>query len=210
MVLRLDPFCHGPAQEALTATQFHPGQPSCGWDDHGLLWIHHLHHFSSHYCYFYFWPKGCAIEGFMATLGGEVALWSLVRLAIERYIVVCKPMETSNSSHAMAGIAFTWVMAHSCAAPPLVEWPRCSNIVTIKLVILMVVGFLVAWTPYANVATWIFLNKGAAFTAQVMAIPAFFSKSSIIFNPIIYVLLNKQWKEYQPWVSRTQLVDLQK
>lgn len=60
------------------------------------------------------------------------------------------------------------------------------------MVILMVVGFLVAWVPYASVAAWIFFNKGAAFSAQFMAIPAFFSKSSAIFNPIIYVLLNKQ------------------
>lgn len=58
--------------------------------------------------------------------------------------------------------------------------------------VLMVIGFLVAWTPYATVAAWIFFNKGAAFTAQFMAIPAFFSKSSALFNPIIYVLLNKQ------------------
>lgn len=62
------------------------------------------------------------------------------------------------------------------------------------MVILMVLGFLVAWTPYASVAAWIFFNKGAAFSAQFMAVPAFFSKSSSIFNPIIYVLLNKQFR----------------
>lgn len=56
----------------------------------------------------------------------------------------------------------------------------------------MVVGFLVAWVPYASVAAWIFFNKGAAFSAQFMALPAFFSKTSALFNPIIYVLLNKQ------------------
>lgn len=65
--------------------------------------------------------------------------------------------------------------------------------------VLMVIGFLVAWTPYATVAAWIFFNKGAAFTAQFMAIPAFFSKSSALFNPVIYVLLNKQVSlELQP------------
>lgn len=58
--------------------------------------------------------------------------------------------------------------------------------------ILMVFGFLVAWTPYASLAAWIFLNKGAAFTAISMAIPAFFTKSSALYNPIIYVLMNKQ------------------
>ncbi|XP_027031952.1 green-sensitive opsin-3 [Tachysurus fulvidraco] len=213
--------------------------------------------------YFYFGPTACAIEGFMATLGGQVALWSLVVLAIERYIVVCKPMGSFkfSSTHASGGIAFTWFMAMTCAGPPLVGWsryipeglqcscgpdyytlnPKYNNesyviymflvhfllpvtiifftygrlVCTVKaaaaaqqesastqkaekevtrMVILMVVGFLVAWVPYASVAAWIFLNKGAAFSAQFMAIPSFFSKTSVLFNPIIYVLLNKQFR----------------
>lgn len=61
-----------------------------------------------------------------------------------------------------------------------------------RMCFLMVMGFLVAWTPYASFAAWIFFNKGAAFSATAMAIPAFFSKSSALFNPIIYVLMNKQ------------------
>lgn len=57
---------------------------------------------------------------------GEVALWSLVVLAVERYIVVCKPMGsfTFTSTHAGAGVAFTWIAAMACAAPPLVGWSR--------------------------------------------------------------------------------------
>ncbi|KAJ8257215.1 hypothetical protein GJAV_G00183150 [Gymnothorax javanicus] len=213
--------------------------------------------------YFVFGPMGCAVEGFMATLGGEVALWSLVVLAVERYIVVCKPMGSFkfSSTHALAGIIFTWIMAFSCAAPPLFGWSRyipeglqCSCgpdyytlnpdynnesyviymfvvhffipvflifftygslVCTVKaaaaqqqdsastqkaekevtrMVILMVVGFLVAWTPYASYAGYIFLNKGVAFTPQSMAMPAFFSKTSAVFNPVIYVLLNKQFR----------------
>ncbi|XP_041944140.1 green-sensitive opsin-2-like [Alosa sapidissima] len=213
--------------------------------------------------YFILGPMACAIEGFMATLGGQVALWSLVVLAVERYIVVCKPMGSFKfgTNHAAAGVAFTWVMAMSCAAPPLVGWSRyipeglqCSCgpdyytlspeynnesyviymfvchffvpviiifftygslVCTVKaaaaqqqdsastqkaekevtrMCILMVLGFLIAWTPYATVAAWIFFNKGSAFSAQFMAIPAFFSKSSSIYNPVIYVLLNKQFR----------------
>ncbi|KAG5837838.1 hypothetical protein ANANG_G00217280 [Anguilla anguilla] len=199
----------------------------------------------------------------MATLGGEVALWSLVVLAIERYIVVCKPMGSFKftSTHAIVGIAFTWIMALSCAAPPLFGWSRympeglqCSCgpdyytlnpdyhnesfviymfvvhfflpvliiffaygslVCTVKaaaatqqesastqkaekevtrMVILMVLGFMVAWTPYATMTGYIFLNKGVAFTPQSMAVPAFFSKSSALYNPVIYVLLNKQFR----------------
>uniref|UniRef100_A0A671QK85 Opsin 1 (cone pigments), medium-wave-sensitive, 4 n=1 Tax=Sinocyclocheilus anshuiensis TaxID=1608454 RepID=A0A671QK85_9TELE len=187
----------------------------------------------------------------------------LMDFVIYLYIVVCKPMGSFkfSSSHAFAGIAFTWVMAMACAAPPLVGWSRyipegmqCSCgpdyytlnpeynnesyviymfvchfifpvtiifftygrlVCTVKaaaaqqqdsastqkaerevtrMVILMVLGFLVAWTPYATVAAWIFFNKGAAFSAQFMAIPAFFSKTSALYNPVIYVLLNKQFR----------------
>nr|ADA69282.1 RH2-A opsin [Lepidopus fitchi] len=213
--------------------------------------------------YFIFGPLGCAIEGFMATLGGEVALWSLVVLAVERYIVVCKPMGSFKfgTSHAAAGVIFTWIMALACAAPPLFGWSRylpeglqCSCgpdyytdspgfnndsyiiymftchfllpmflifftygslVLTVKaaaasqqesastqkaerevtrMCVLMVFGFLLAWTPYASLTAYIFFNKGVAFTPQSMAIPAFFAKSSALFNPIIYVLLNKQFR----------------
>lgn len=57
---------------------------------------------------------------------GEVALWSLVVLAVERYIVVCKPMGSFRftGTHAAAGVVFTWIMAFSCAGPPLFGWSR--------------------------------------------------------------------------------------
>lgn len=58
--------------------------------------------------------------------------------------------------------------------------------------ILMVLGFLVAWTPYASFTGWIFLNKGAAFHPLTAALCAFFAKSSALYNPVIYVLMNKQ------------------
>ncbi|XP_039858645.1 green-sensitive opsin-like isoform X2 [Simochromis diagramma] len=165
--------------------------------------------------YFILGPTFCAIEGFMATLGGEVALWSLVVLAIERYIVVCKPMGSFKFSgaHAGAGVFFTWVMAMACAAPPLFGWS--SLVMTVKaaaaqqqdsastqkaekevtrMCVLMVMGFLVAWTPYASFAGWIFMNKGASFSALTAALPAFFAKSSALYNPVIYVLMNKQFR----------------
>merc|ERR1712042_262901 len=187
--------------------------------------------------YFVFGAMGCAIEGFMATMGGQVSLWSLVVLAVERYIVVCKPMGSFKftAAHAGAGVAFSWIMAAACAVPPLVGWSRyipegmqcsCGPVVTIfftygslvltvkaaaaqqqdsastqkaekevtRMCVLMVVGFLVAWCPYASYAAYLFLNKGVAFTAVSMAIPAFFAKSSALFNPIIYILMNKQFR----------------
>lgn len=59
-------------------------------------------------------------------LAGEIALWSLVVLAIERYIVVCKPVSTFRfgEKHAIVGVALTWIMALTCAVPPLLGWSR--------------------------------------------------------------------------------------
>ncbi|XP_041836341.1 green-sensitive opsin-like [Melanotaenia boesemani] len=219
--------------------------------------------YSCMFGYFNLGPMSCAMEGFFATLGGQVSLWSLVVLAVERYIVVCKPMGSFKftASHSAVGCAFTWIMACSCAVPPLVGWSRyipegiqvscgpdyytlapgfnndtylmymfschfCVPVFTIfftygslvmtvkaaaaqqqdsastqkaekevtRMCILMVCGFLLAWVPYASFAAWIFLNRGAAFSAVAMAIPSFFSKSSALFNPVIYILMNKQFR----------------
>uniref|UniRef100_A0A4W5R1T5 Rhodopsin N-terminal domain-containing protein n=1 Tax=Hucho hucho TaxID=62062 RepID=A0A4W5R1T5_9TELE len=61
------------------------------------------------------------ISLFPCVILGQVSLWSLVVLAIEGYIVVCKPMGsfTFSTTHTSAGCAFAWVMAMTCAAPPL-------------------------------------------------------------------------------------------
>ncbi|KAI3370030.1 hypothetical protein L3Q82_024818, partial [Scortum barcoo] len=76
--------------------------------------------------YFSLGTVGCNIERFMSAIGGQVSLWSLVVLAVERYIVVCKPMGSFRftATHASAGCAFTWIMACCCAVPPFVGWSR--------------------------------------------------------------------------------------
>nr|XP_015203424.1 PREDICTED: rhodopsin isoform X3 [Lepisosteus oculatus] len=182
--------------------------------------------YTSMHGYFVFGPAGCNVEGFFATLGGEIALWSLVVLAIERYIVVCKPVSNFRfgENHAVMGVALTWIMALACAAPPLFGWSRyipegmqCScgiDYYTVtpeaasqqqesettqraekevtRMVVVMVISFLVCWLPYASVAFYIFVNQGSNFGPVFMTAPAFFAKSSALYNPIIYILLNKQ------------------
>ncbi|CDQ75078.1 rhodopsin [Oncorhynchus tshawytscha] len=219
--------------------------------------------YTSMHGYFVFGRTGCNIEGFFATHGGEIALWSLVVLAIERWLVVCKPISNFRFSetHAIMGVAFTWVMAAACSVPPLLGWSRyipegmqCScgidyytrapdinnesfviymfvvhfmiplfiisfcygNLLcavkaaaaaqqesettqraereVTRMVIMMVVSFLVCWVPYASVAWYIFCNQGSEFGPVFMTIPAFFAKSSSLYNPLIYVLMNKQFR----------------
>lgn len=61
-----------------------------------------------------------------------------------------------------------------------------------RMVVVMVIAFLVCWVPYATVAWYIFANQGAEFGPVFMTAPAFFAKSSALYNPVIYILLNRQ------------------
>jgi hypothetical protein len=61
-----------------------------------------------------------------------------------------------------------------------------------RMVIIMVIFFLICWLPYASVAFYIFTHQGSNFGPIFMTLPAFFAKSSSIYNPVIYIMLNKQ------------------
>lgn len=208
-------------------------------------------------------PIACKIEGFTATLGGMVSLWSLAVVAFERWLVVCKPLGNFafKSSHAIACCGLTWVCGLSAALPPLFGWSRyipegmqCScgpdwyttgnkfnnetyvmflfcfcfavpfsTIVfcysqllfmlkaavkaqaesastqkaekeVTRMVVIMVLGFLVCWMPYASFAVWVVNNRGQPFDLRLATIPSCFSKASTVYNPIIYILLNKQFR----------------
>lgn len=213
--------------------------------------------------YMYLGPIGCKIEGFTATVGGMVSLWSLAVIAFERWLVVCKPLGNFafRSSHAFACCGMTWVCAMSATVPPLVGWSRyipegmqcscgpdwytagnkfnnetfviylfcfcfavpfCTIIFcysqlllmlksavkaqaesastqkaekeVTKMVVIMVFGFLVCWMPYASFALWIVNNRGQPFDLRLATIPSCFSKASMVYNPVIYILFNKQFR----------------
>ncbi|KAM8868003.1 opsin-1, short-wave-sensitive 2 [Synchiropus picturatus] len=208
-------------------------------------------------------PLGCKIEGFTASIGGMVALWSLAVIAFERWLVVCKPLGNFvfKPHHALACCALTWCMALAAATPPLIGWSRyipeglqCScgpdwyttnnkyntesfvlflfcfcftvpfttivfcysqlllmlksaakaqaeSVSTQKaekevtrMVVVMVVGFLVCYLPYATFALWIVNHRGQQFDLRLATIPSCVSKAATVYNPIIYILLNKQFR----------------
>nr|AJD38803.1 short-wavelength sensitive opsin 2B [Cetomimus sp. ZM-2015] len=223
--------------------------------------------FTCFYCfafrYMILGPIGCKIEGFTATIGGMVSLWSLAVVAFERWLVICKPLGNFafKPNHALACCALTWLCALAAAIPPLVGWSRyipeglqCSCapdwytadtkfnsesfamflfcfcfsvpfttivfcysqlLLTLKsavkaqadsastqkaerevtrMVVVMVLGFLVCWMPYASFALWIVNNRGQPFDLRLLTIPSIFSKASTVYNPFIYIVLNKQFR----------------
>ncbi|XP_027857548.1 opsin-1, short-wave-sensitive 2 [Xiphophorus couchianus] len=213
--------------------------------------------------YFIFGPLACKIEGFVATLGGMVSLWSLAVVAFERWLVICKPLGNVafKPEHAMACCVLTWIFALTASVPPLLGWSRyipeglqCSCgpdwyttnnkynnesyvmflfcfcfavpfttiifcysqlLITLKMVakaqaesastqkaekevtrmvVVMVLGFLVCWMPYASFALWVVNNRGQTFDLRLATLPSCLSKASTVYNPVIYVFLNKQFR----------------
>lgn len=221
--------------------------------------------FTSMHGYFIFGHTGCNIQGFIAMHSSQIALWSLVVLAIERWMVVCKPMSNFHfgNTHTIGGVAFTWVMASACSLPPLAGWSRyipeglqCScgiDYYTLKpkinnesfvvymfvvhfcipltiinfchsrlvwtedaasqeesepepepmsraergitrMLVIMVVSFLVCWMPYISVVWHIFTHQSTSFGPMLITVPALFAKSLALYNPLIYMCMNKQFR----------------
>lgn len=60
------------------------------------------------------------------------------------------------------------------------------------MVVVMIVAFLICWTPYAAFSILVTAYPSIELDPRLAAIPAFFSKTATVYNPIIYVFMNKQ------------------
>ena len=58
------------------------------------------------------------------------------------------------------------------------------------MILLMIFAFMVSWFPYTIIC--FFKMTGYEVTPTISALPLLFAKSSICWNPIIYVVLNEQ------------------
>ena len=61
-----------------------------------------------------------------------------------------------------------------------------------RMVVVMIVAFMVAWTPYATFAILVTIYPTIELDPRLSSIPAFFSKTAAVYNPVIYVFMNKQ------------------
>ncbi|XP_076815012.1 blue-sensitive opsin-like [Clavelina lepadiformis] len=64
-----------------------------------------------------------------------------------------------------------------------------------KMVMLMVAAFLICWLPYAGFAMYNVFNLDSQMDFALGSIPAYFAKSALIYNPLIYVGLNRQFRK---------------
>ncbi|XP_007053085.2 vertebrate ancient opsin [Chelonia mydas] len=63
-----------------------------------------------------------------------------------------------------------------------------------RMVIIMILAFLFCWSPYAAFSILVTAWPSIELEPRLAAIPAFFSKTATVYNPIIYVFMNKQFR----------------
>ncbi|XP_061113248.1 parapinopsin a [Conger conger] len=230
--------------------------------------------------YFSLGRIGCVIEGFAVAFFGIAALCTVAVIAVERFIVVCKPLGfiMFQTRHAVAGVAFSWVWSFIWNTPPLFGWgsyqlegvkTSCApdwysrdlgnisyilcyfllcfaipfSIIVIsyawllwalrqvtrlqmcggstarvevqvtRMVIVMVLAFLLTWLPYAAFALAVIIDHDLHINPIIATIPMYLAKSSTVFNPIIYIFMNKQFRDCavpfllcgrNPWASEPE------
>ncbi|CAH2275375.1 short-wave-sensitive opsin 1 [Pelobates cultripes] len=63
-----------------------------------------------------------------------------------------------------------------------------------RMVIVMIGSFCMCYVPYAAMAMYMVTNRNHGMDLRFVTIPAFFSKSASVYNPIIYSFMNKQFR----------------
>ncbi|XP_070557899.1 visual pigment-like receptor peropsin [Ptychodera flava] len=63
-----------------------------------------------------------------------------------------------------------------------------------KMVFIIAMAYLISWTPYSVVALMSTFGDPKYISATSATIPAILAKTSIIYNPIIYVVMNRNFR----------------
>ncbi|XP_060615867.2 parapinopsin-like [Anolis sagrei] len=71
---------------------------------------------------------------------------------------------------------------------------RAESQVT-KTAAIMILAFLLSWMPYAAFALTKVVKPDVTMDPNIQSIPLFMAKTGTIYNPVVYVCLNKQYRE---------------
>ncbi|XP_069095868.1 vertebrate ancient opsin-like isoform X2 [Pleurodeles waltl] len=63
-----------------------------------------------------------------------------------------------------------------------------------RMVVIMILAFLICWSPYAAFSILATACPSIHLDPRLASIPAFFAKTASVYNPIIYVFMNKQFR----------------
>lgn len=59
---------------------------------------------------------------------------------------------------------------------------------------LISLGFVVCWSPYAVVSLWSIFHDSGSIPPEVSLLPCMFAKSSTVYNPLIYYIFSQSFR----------------
>ncbi|KAK7117590.1 hypothetical protein R3I94_022974 [Phoxinus phoxinus] len=65
----------------------------------------------------------------------------------------------------------------------------------VRMVLAMLVAFFICWVPYTAISVVVVVNPEIYIPPLVATMPMYFAKTSPVYNPIIYFLTNKRFRE---------------
>ncbi|XP_059369451.1 opsin 8, group member b [Carassius carassius] len=63
------------------------------------------------------------------------------------------------------------------------------------IAVLISIGFVGCWMPYGIISLWSIYRPGDSIPPEVSMLPCLFAKSSTVYNPFIYYILSKSFKQ---------------
>nr|BBI55004.1 peropsin [Anguilla japonica] len=92
--------------------------------------------------------------------------------------------------------------ASNCLDSINIDWSDQMDVT--KMSVVMIVMFLVAWSPYSIVCLWASFGDPQKISAPMAIIAPLFAKSSTFYNPCIYVIANKKFRRAISGMMRCQ------
>lgn len=65
----------------------------------------------------------------------------------------------------------------------------------LQIAVLISVGFVGSWAPYGIVSLWSIYQPGDSIPPEVSMLPCLFAKTSTVYNPLIYYIFSKTFKQ---------------
>lgn len=71
-----------------------------------------------------------------------------------------------------------------------------------QIAVLISVGFICSWTPYAMVSMWSAYKDSSTIPPEVSLLPCMFAKTSTVYNPLIYYIFSQSFKREVKQLAR--------
>ncbi|XP_030613733.1 teleost multiple tissue opsin 2b isoform X2 [Archocentrus centrarchus] len=165
--------------------------------------------------------SGCSWYGFVNSCFGIVSLISLVILSYDRYSTLTVYNKRGpDYRKPLIAVGGSWLYSLFWTVPPLLGWSSygiegagtscsvswtanstqshayiiCLFIFCLGLpVLVMIYCYLLCWMPYGVVAMMATFGPPNIISPVASVVPSLLAKSSTVINPLIYILMNKQF-----------------